>query len=64
MKKVDRELTRYIWRHDIDNELFTLIDKETGKTFTIDRIRRFSLQRAIVSANQRERFKRPRQKKK
>lgn len=55
---VDRNLKNYIWRHDVDGELFTLVDKQAGQEFTIDRVRRYSLQRAIVSANQRERVKR------
>lgn len=58
MDSVKRELKDYIWRHDVDKELFTLLNKKTGEKFTVDRVRRYSLQRAIVSANQRERVKR------
>lgn len=55
---VDRYLKNYIWRHDVNKEAFTLIEKSSGKEFTLDRTRRYSLLRALVSADQRERVKR------
>lgn len=55
---VDRYLKNYIWRHDVNKETFTLIEKSSGKEFSLDRTRRYSLLRALVSADQRERVKR------
>ena len=61
-KIVDRYLKDFIWRHDVENEMLILINKETGVEFPIPRSKRFSLERAIVSINQRERLKRPKEK--
>jgi hypothetical protein len=55
---IDRCLKDYIWRHRIEDEMFILINTETGQEFPVPRSKRFSLERAIISANQRERLKR------
>lgn len=57
-KIVDRKLKDYIWRHYVEDETFTLVNRRTGQRFSLDRTRRYSCQRAMVSANQRERVKR------